>query len=55
MPTWDSVVGWGKREDRVVSKMQTVYPRCLVYRNKQQIMRMILIVIGSISIKSSKI
>lgn len=29
MPTWDSVVGWGNRGDRVVDKMQTVYPRYL--------------------------
>lgn len=27
MPTWDSVVGWGKRDHNVVGRMQTVYPR----------------------------
>lgn len=47
MPTWNIVVGWGKREDTVMSRMQTVYPRYLVYHNKHQIMRTMLIVIVS--------
>ncbi|KAL4805066.1 pyridoxal phosphate-dependent transferase [Aspergillus unguis] len=32
MPTWNSITGWGRREDRIVGQMQTVYPRFYVHK-----------------------